>query len=241
MYTDEILIDAKDVDLADRMKVSSLVAYLQETAAHDVNQYGWGWYALGRLNICFVITRINIRMHSYPKVGDKLLLSSWMANKPKLIFERAYKATLEDGTPVLEAMTEWVLINTETRTVIKPVGLDLPVVPDEAVGEHIFETDRCRIVFEPQQTQKQIPVYSDFDYNGHVNNAKYIEWVEDMLPAEEHKTRVISELEMKYEAEILPGSEVLIKSAADGDTYYYKGESTDGKNHFTAKIDYRSV
>jgi hypothetical protein len=47
--------------------------------------------------------------------------------------------------------------------------------------------------------------YSDIDYNGHVNNARYIQWIQDILENEDLERARRMRLDINYLSEIKPG------------------------------------
>lgn len=54
--------------------------------------------------------------------------------------------------------------------------------------------------------------YFDIDYNGHVNNARYFDWMLDTLDADFLKDHQITGFKMSYEHEVRPGATVQSKS-----------------------------
>ena len=49
-------------------------------------------------------------------------------------------------------------------------------------------------------------MYSDIDLNKHMNNARYLEWVMDLLPQNVLEKYFIGEMTMHYQKEIAPES-----------------------------------
>lgn len=241
MYTETTEISYRDADLTNRIKVSALVALMQEVAGKDSAQYGWGWEALLAEDVCFVITRLNIKMFKYPQATEKIRISSFPEGHPRLIFERGYRVETEDGELVAEANSEWVLLNFKKRSIERPTAVSLPPFPDSAMQPEVFKLEKERYIFEPEDSVKKIPLYSDYDHNRHVNNAKYIEWIEDMMPAERYDFEAIEELDIKFEQEISVGEPVEISWAEKDGYKFYQGKDKDGKSHFKAKVKYRRV
>ncbi|WP_295731496.1 acyl-[acyl-carrier-protein] thioesterase [uncultured Limosilactobacillus sp.] len=60
------------------------------------------------------------------------------------------------------------------------------------------------------QTQQYRVRYFDIDYNGHVNNARYFDWMLDTLDHDFLKKHQIVEMRMNYEHEVRP--ETMVKS-----------------------------
>jgi hypothetical protein len=47
--------------------------------------------------------------------------------------------------------------------------------------------------------------YSDIDYNGHVNNARYVQWLQDIMENEDLEKARRMRLDINYLSEIKPG------------------------------------
>ncbi|MBR1630380.1 MAG: acyl-ACP thioesterase, partial [Paludibacteraceae bacterium] len=54
-------------------------------------------------------------------------------------------------------------------------------------------------------------VYSDVDFNRHVNSARYVEWMMDALPTEWVQTHDVTHFEVNYLQEALLGQDVHVR------------------------------
>ena len=90
------------------------------------------------------------------------------------------------------------------------------------------------------RSKTKAPEYTDFDYNGHVNNARYVEWVENILPEEIFvNNNNISVIDIKYKHEIsfhefskLPESERMVTmqcASNEAGDYYIRSVLPDGR------------
>jgi hypothetical protein len=77
--------------------------------------------------------------------------------------------------------------------------------------------------------------YSDIDYYGHVNNARYIQWVQDMIDPDLLDKADQIRLDIHYVSEVLPGETVELWSAPidggpppDKEAAGYPGHATAG-------------
>ena len=70
-----------------------------------------------------------------------------------------------------------------------------------------------------------------------MNNARYIEWICDLLPRERFISGQIAEMDIKYEKEVHCGTNVLLEhrfDEAEG-AFYVKGGDAEGNVYFYAK------
>jgi hypothetical protein len=68
-----------------------------------------------------------------------------------------------------------------------------------------------------QKAGERTALYTDVDYNGHVNNVRYIQWIEDSLDPALLEKAGSMRLDINYLNEILPGELTGIWSAPLGD------------------------
>ena len=76
--------------------------------------------------------------------------------------------------------------------------------------------------------------YSDVDTNRHLNNARYIEWVCDILGSERFKQHYIADLSVYFKKETAPNEVLSLEMKEDGDCFYVRGLK-DGELHFAVE------
>jgi hypothetical protein len=73
--------------------------------------------------------------------------------------------------------------------------------------------------------------YSDIDYNGHVNNARYIQWIQDAVPPELLEGAEKIRLDINYLNEIKPEqtTEIFYTPPDGTGVFAFEGRKTDGQ------------
>ena len=80
-----------------------------------------------------------------------------------------------------------------------------------------------------------VPGYSDIDANGHVNNARYANFVIDALnPGEDGTVRTF---QMDYRHEVLPGVPLSMHTLVEDGRVLSKGVNPAGEIAFACAID----
>jgi acyl-ACP thioesterase len=59
-----------------------------------------------------------------------------------------------------------------------------------------------------ENSAKRTVGYTELDLNGHMNNTRYLDWVDDLLPSAFHKAHPVREFTVCYLAEALEGQEI---------------------------------
>ena len=131
---------------------------------------------------------------------------------------------------------------------------EIIAMPDTSGLKPPFEPDKVSRIFTPgpgdkyARTAERRPRFGDFDYNRHMNNARYADWIQDefydsLMPEERARNPHFSSLEIVFRAEI--GAEdpekLLLTSFFDRDneSFTVRGASTgpDGAEttHFESR------
>lgn len=234
MYSNDIILVAHDVDCENKWKLSSIFSNAQEIANFNCKVYGCDWKSLkANYNACYVLTRMKLKMYRYPGSSDIVRMNTWPASKVRAVFTRYFSFQQEDGTLIGEAASQWVLMNMTTRSILKPADCNV-VTPST---DHIpvpFTIERGDFTFEPDQVTERTPRYSDLDYNGHVNNARYIEWIFDLFQPQWFAENQVTEFDIKYHQEIRYGGKVLLdfKLCPEERKFHVRGRSEEDTVYF---------
>ena len=211
-YSEKKRLVAHDVDVNNKLKISAIFSNIQETANSQCVHFGCGWNDLmTKSHVCYVLSRMRFQMEQYPGAGEDIVITTWPSKTLKAVFTRYFTLDSEDGTHYGSGVSQWVLFNVQKRAVVRPSECEIhfpdvitrqaPLIMPKGnlYEEEIFRSAPADKIRRAQRT----PAYSDFDYNRHVNNARYVEWVEDILPTEFFaQNRQISLIDIKYKHEI---------------------------------------
>ena len=77
----------------------------------------------------------------------------------------------------------------------------------------------------------RLPVYTDLDVNGHVNNTRYLDWCCNALGIETMRGYAMQHFAVNFNQEILAGQEVRTVLHTAGDAFSFSGFEGE-KRHF---------
>ena len=209
-------LGATEVDLFNRLRIKSLLGFFQETAGDQCELYGSGWKTLWNGHgLCYVVVRLEVRMDRYPGTGETIRVDTWPENRFRMLFERYGEIFDESGARIGAIVSQWALLDVNARHFVRPDPTIIPM-PDTSTLTAPFALSRESSVRGRDNDVDALyrdvsflrtPVFSDFDYNGHMNNARYAEWITDALwnaltPEEREGSPMIRRLEIKFRAEI---------------------------------------
>ena len=160
----------------------------------------------------------------------------------RLLFMRDFMITGSGGTLFAEASTAWLLVAPSTRRILPPNSLD-GNLPDNGGRAALVEPlDKLNPPEDLPQRQVFSAGYSAIDLMGHVNNARYLDWISDAFSMEEHAARPLAELQINYTSEVLPGEQVAVQAGSrkeEPDQWWVQGvHQSTGTRAFEALLKF---
>ena len=212
---------------------SSMFAIMQDAAAADAALRGAGDDVTAHRGILWMVVHMRAQVVSLPAYGDDISVVTWPGGVKHGLFTRFYQLLDHRGSPVVSASGSWVLVDAATRSLVRAADLVLPQV---ITGREIDLPRRIKVPELPNKVSFTAR-YSDADINGHMNNAKYLDAAEDLLPRDYLMTHTLRRADADYLSEVLPGETLSLGwGEKDGD-WYFQGE-TDSPC-FRIKLGYR--
>lgn len=235
-YADQFL-NFYDCDCHMRLKLSAVMKYIADIAGVDYTLKGYDHERLWKNGMVFLLSRTNIKIERMPVAYETLTLSTWEQGKKGSQFLRHFELFDEKGEKVITAATAWLLVNPETRKILRPEVFTgfMPVrgdkLPDCELPGKLRMPENVALV----GTRKIR--YSDLDGNGHVYNAVYGDIACDFLP-QAVLERQPREFRINYQTEAVLGEELQLYLATDPENpnaYYIEGRNAAGGNCFVCR------
>jgi acyl-ACP thioesterase len=195
----------RDIDRSDRLTPAAAFDYFQEAAINHAEALGVGRESMARTGQLWILSRMSVLMERRPKYGETVTVRSWPRGGEKLFALRDYDIRDASDTPLVRGRSCWLIIDIEKRRPLRPQAVmeNLPLnegidaLPSGASGLEA----RGNLV----KAGERKALYSDIDYNGHVNNARYIQWIQDLLEPEQLEGADQIRIDINYLNEIKPG------------------------------------
>lgn len=177
-------VEPQDVDFTLRATIPSLGSAILNTAGIDAHGKGFGVDALNADNHSWVLSRMAVEFDCQPGQYTDYTIATWINEYGRVLSTRNFTLTDAAGNEFGRAVTQWAMIDLKSRS-----ALDLSWVGDahaDAIVDAPSPTDKPRKIrdVDPAQTVMHKVVYSDIDFNRHVNTMRYIEMMLDVLPIE---------------------------------------------------------
>lgn len=241
VWTQQSSVFPYDTDFQGFWKPAACFQLFQDAATNHAANLGFGYHAMLAEGQVWVLSRLKVYFYRFPVLGEMLTVRTWPKGiRQKIFFTRDFQITTSDGELYAAATSAWLLINTNTRRMVLPGSLS-GTLPDNtglnALDEdllRLMQKDGCQERFTAQAN------YSAVDLVGHVNNARYIDWVLDCFAFEHFKKYRLAWLQINFNNEVRAGESVRVGACTlDGDPAHWLvvGEkSANGEKAFEAEI-----
>lgn len=230
-FTETFRLQSHQVDFNSRLKPGALLQMMQEMAGGHAEQLGIGHKLLLEKGLVWVLTRIEVQMARYPSFGEHLTIETFPMPNRRWFFPRYFVFRDEAGQQIGCASSMWVLLDVQQRRMCPPEAA-LPFIPDNSdLTAPMAPPAAVAIADGDPVCLTRLPLYSDLDMNGHVNNTRYLDWCCDALGVDTLKAQELSRFALNFNQEILPGQETMSELRRAGDAFSFSG-FVDGVRHF---------
>ena len=182
-----------------------------------------------------MLSRLAVEIYRQPAQYEDVAIQTWVNEFNRLSSTRNFKMLRGDEC-VAAGVSQWCMLNMETRQVVD-MSL-LKGVYDKAMvdaASPISTPARLRAV-EAQATVSRPVVYSDIDFNKHVNTLRYIDMIFDALPLELIEKNNGMRIDLNFIAEARYGETLVLGIENNANAWQFDIASDDGRRLCRAKI-----
>ncbi|MBO4755384.1 MAG: hypothetical protein J5519_01325 [Bacteroidales bacterium] len=239
-FCQDICIPCYQTDANMVLKPAAFMDVAQEIAYWAAQELGFGYDSLHIHHTAWVLSRMHIHFEKLPAWRDNVKLYTWHKGANGLFYLRDFKLLGQDGTPAVTATSSWVVIDEQTRRLVRPEDLaqllDVEFNVDDAIAEPApklsLPKDR-----EAEPVGEHVVSYSDVDLIGHANNACYMVWAMDCLPPEVTLKGQVKDAYINFNKETTPGTPVQLFRLQESQNVWYVEGRVEGKSHFIVRLE----
>lgn len=230
-FSRHMIIPCYQTDGAQLLKPAAFMDGAQEMANRHADILGFGYDDLSRTRTLWVLSRMHIRFIRHPKWREEVDFVTWHKGPSMMFYLRDYRMSAADGSPLVEATTSWLVIDVDTRRIVRGLSIDGDgsICTENAIAEPCGKVQMPRGA-EPALAGTHTVAYSDIDLNGHTNNAMYLVWAMDVVDYDVTSSRPLKEMKINFNHETRPGEEVSLYRIREdkGDSIRYVVEGKVG-------------
>ena len=246
IYVKEFEVSPVAVDQFGRLKASRLLAYLQDVAGDHSALLGTDQKALTDKNLFWAVIRHRVQITRLPQSREKLRIETWPMPTTRTAYPRSTIAYDEGGNECFRSISLWILMDAASRAMV------LPGKSGVEVGGLLrgceLRAPSSILPREMGNLQERTVRYTDLDINGHMNNCRYLDWVEDLLPSAFHAHHEIREFTLCDMSEVRENEPVQLHwELADGPVLTVEAVRRDGEETaahgrvFSARVELQNV
>lgn len=210
VWSDAYRVRSYMVDPQKKATLPALCRFLQETAYHHAHNLELGYEHLKQKNQFWVLSRLLVKMTTYPVWDDLIEVHTWPSGVERLFALRDFSIRDKKGSLLGAAVSAWIILDSEKRRPQRPDHLEEEI--GHLVGAPAFaeRPDKIPGLSDPEKGPVFPVRYSDLDLYDHVNNVKYIQWILDSYPIAMHREFEISTFAINFLSEAKYGDDISI-------------------------------
>ena len=233
-YSERYTLRWHDTDACRHARPSAILMYMQETSNRHLSSLGLSLDELrDEKHLAFILSRMRLTIYRRPQAFEEIEVQTWTNPARGFSSERSFR--MLSGEEVLaEASSTWALLGTEDHKLHRPEETGYCFEDEEAVDTGL--PPRIRIPSDLPLTQwgERPIVYSDLDYNMHMNNTHYPDMLCDHLPLEDvERIRGIS---LSYLHEAAYGDRIALWGVKQEEGYLFRTFNQRGEVCLEAQI-----
>ena len=208
-YRTQFQVKDEYLDEQFQLKTSALLYFVQEAAGQHAALLGTDWGTLQSKNLFWAIIRHRVRITRLPMAGETVTLETWPMPTTRVAYPRATVAYDEDGHELFRSNAFWVLMDTDTRAMVLPSRSGVTV---EGILTGLeLDPPGSLTPKELGQTVAHQVTDAELDRNQHMNNTRYMDWVDALLPGSYRQEHPMKEFTICYLSEALKGQELILR------------------------------
>lgn len=213
VYTTRFPVTTLHVDCFGRCKPSGLLRFTQDAAEEHCHHLGTDWDSMAKKRYFWAVIRQRIEISRYPKAGETVTVKTWPMPTSRVAYPRAAEGFDEEGNSLFKVISLWVIVDMDTRAMVLPgkSGID---VAGTVLGTELKAPGGLPAV-TPERNCLRTVSFSDLDINGHMNNARYLDWICDLLPSGFHRDHPLKAATVCYMTEALEGQQLQLSWAGE--------------------------
>lgn len=241
VYSKKYHIDLSDVDFMKKLKLSTLFIYFQDIASLAAEELGLGIETLEKEHgLAWVLMKIRVDIIRNPSLDEEITMETWPQKPKKLEFERDYLVRDKQGKTIIRAVSSWVIMDLKERKLKRSSAA--PIQYSSVKEERAIDCKLGKIKGFNQldAVYNKVIGYSDVDFNGHLNNSRYVDYMMDCFSMEEHRNNEVKSVEVHFSNEVLPGETILLQKDTSTnelkEVFLIGTNKKDSKTVFKAKV-----
>ena len=224
--------------MSEKLKASKILYELQEAGRLQMENDKPSVDDLLDRNLALMVNRIDMVISREVLDDEEISYTSNACPSERATLLRVYNAKAGEEQ-IAYASSIWSIVNFKTRRIMKAKELSMKNFT-LAKYRNPFGDRKFRISEEDEKAMEDMGTFKVgreyMDDNGHMNNIKYLEHVEECLPELKEPGKYMKEIRLHFMKEALYDEELKIKRLHKEGAYYFRMYKPDGEANFECEI-----
>ena len=232
MFETTYTLTPEQVDEKGNAKLSTLLYFAQEAAGEHCKLLGADRDALQEKQLFWAVIRTSVEITRLPRLGEQVQVKTWPMPTTRVAYPRCVMLYDEQGQPLATVLSLWVLMHTQTRTMVLP-GRSGVTVEGFLTGNEPAQPVSLTPAQADKVCQRQV-TGTLLDINGHMNNTRYMDWVQELAGE-----KAVHSFTVNYLSECLEGQSLTLRYVQQEDIFrvdIYRAEGDKDTRVFAAQL-----
>jgi len=191
-------VTSSDADMFGRLKLSSLIEFLIQSAVLSADSLGFGLKFLQQENLFWVLSRLNVQILKPLFWYDKIEVETWPKTIDKLLYIRDFVVRDEKNEIVAKSTSSWLAIDLLSKRPKKIENIITDIFTT-LNNKNAIDFFAPKIeTFSGDLVSSLDVKYFDIDLNKHVTSSRYIDWITNCFDEEFHQNNYPKHLTINY-------------------------------------------
>lgn len=220
-----------------KLKLDRLLSLVQESSLGGSAFLGAGVEDIKKNHIFWVVMSYRFEIARWPSAGEKVTISTYPGETKAFVYPRHYVMKDAKGEVIVRGIGLWALLDTTSHRPTLPPANGVSLKAEKSEGELPWPPS-----LKPNDlvsVEKRPVRLSDLDFNGHMNNVRYLDFALDAETKDFLLSKEAASLQINFQSETMLGKEMEILISKGENPRLYEGR-VDGKPVFAAKIEFKN-
>ena len=215
------------------LRIASFLRLIQETSIGGSAFLGDGVETLKAKNLYWVVMSYHFVVTRWPLANEKITIETYPGLTKAFIYPRHYVVYDEKGEIIVRGISLWAVLDHQSHKPTIPPANGVAIAPVHKEGE---------LPWPPRQVLEGLSVKenrlvrnSDLDFNGHMNNIRYVDFALDSDDLAFYSSHIPSEFQITFSSETTLGATMEIASSLTDSLRNYQGK-VEGKSVFSLSV-----
>lgn len=217
-------ITSADTDMFGRLKMSSLLNFLVQSAINSADSLGFGFGSIKSQNLFWVLSRMHVKIERPLMWYESIVCETWPKDIDKILYLRDYIIRDSKGEVVVRASSAWLAIDFLTKRPKRIEGLDAELFTMLKAKVAIDEIPAKIDLVNGDIVNTVTTTYFDLDLNKHVTSSRYIDWMLDCFDVDFHRKFYPETFKLNYNKETMIAESLeVVRENIDNQNYRFEG------------------